>query len=710
MSDRLQAAHGYVRQLDFAVIPVHHIRGRTVLGAPICSCGAGENCKSAGKHPMAVAWTKKAARTGPDVQTFWDEYPGANVGIVCGSASSDGTGDLVVLDVDVDKGGLVGYTKLFTSPPGEFRLVPPTRRHETGGGGFHLFYRLPSGVHLTSRPLSGDHYPGIDIRAEDGMVVAPPSVSGKGAYTTEDGDTYRPSRIPQWLLDVLLVEERGVVAWNDDGRYATPQPADPWELPGKLRDKLAEVGIARPHRSDRFYNLVSDLREAGLTEGQAITLMAEWCALCDPPLYLGRLDKEVHRVWGKHQAKVERMSVGPVDGYTTPNLTSLAYAYDPAPDPAVIAQAREAIAEALEAEPGEFLDLSRLSTRVGDLGEAAALAATYEMVDWEGLLTKDLPAPEWLIPQLVERGRFVCLYAPEGVGKSLLMQQQMGAAVAGKIISGDDDGPSASVLYLDQENNIRDLHSRYLAGGFKHEELERLFYSFADEMPYLHTRDGARHLISLVLKYRVDVVVIDTFARFVEGEQNAPEAPNAFFRLVAKPLTDAGLAVVVLDHTAKDIRTKGPIGSRAKTATPHVVWKMEKRDDGTLRLTNEKDRAGNCPEFLRVVKNSNPLDFEIQPMTKQQIEQEDFLGRNSVGGKPATKGPGRPRKSVDEKAQPIIEKLDRHRIPLDAKFAEAAQALRALGETFNRSYLGLALRLRRGEEGDQEDSDEDEED
>ncbi len=52
-------------------------------------------------------------------------------------------------------------------------LMPPTATVTTGGGGWHLYYRHPGRL-IPSRPLPG--HPGIDIKADGGYVVAPPSV------------------------------------------------------------------------------------------------------------------------------------------------------------------------------------------------------------------------------------------------------------------------------------------------------------------------------------------------------------------------------------------------------------------------------------------------------------------------------------------------------------------------------------------------------
>ncbi|MFD2768264.1 bifunctional DNA primase/polymerase [Micromonospora eburnea] len=91
--------------------------------------------------------------------------PGGMLAIRTGSPSG-----LVVVDVDPDHGGINSLTGLV-----QRGLCPPTRWVRTGSGGLHLYYRHP-GPHTRIRCSAGLIAPGIDIRADGGYVIAPPSV------------------------------------------------------------------------------------------------------------------------------------------------------------------------------------------------------------------------------------------------------------------------------------------------------------------------------------------------------------------------------------------------------------------------------------------------------------------------------------------------------------------------------------------------------
>jgi hypothetical protein len=116
-----------------------------------------------------------AATTDPDrITAMQAAVPGGMLAIRTGSAAGR-----VVIDIDPRNGGAV-------IP----ELMPPTRCARTGSGGWHLYYRHPGG--RLAGKLRG--HPGVDIKADGGYVVAPPSVH------PATGQAYR------WVGDRVVIE------------------------------------------------------------------------------------------------------------------------------------------------------------------------------------------------------------------------------------------------------------------------------------------------------------------------------------------------------------------------------------------------------------------------------------------------------------------------------------------------------------------------
>jgi putative DNA primase/helicase len=97
------------------------------------------------------------------------EWPNANVGIATGSKS--GT---FVLDVDPRNGGDESLEAL-QQDIGE---LPETVTVRTESGGRHFYFQF--GDTDTFRNSASKLGPGLDIRAEGGFVVAPPSLHISG--------------------------------------------------------------------------------------------------------------------------------------------------------------------------------------------------------------------------------------------------------------------------------------------------------------------------------------------------------------------------------------------------------------------------------------------------------------------------------------------------------------------------------------------------
>lgn len=165
--DIASMATAYVRR-GWKVIQLHDVT------AGWCSCRDATACESAGKHPVARAWQNSFIDSVEGVAAAWAARPVANVGIVTGPVSG-----IWVLDVDPAHGGHERLAELVA----QFGPVPDTYTVGTGSGGTH-YYFTTRGLDFDLTNSRGALPAGIDVRGRGGFVVAPPSVSGIGAYRT----------------------------------------------------------------------------------------------------------------------------------------------------------------------------------------------------------------------------------------------------------------------------------------------------------------------------------------------------------------------------------------------------------------------------------------------------------------------------------------------------------------------------------------------
>jgi hypothetical protein len=128
------------------------------------------DCSSPGKHPLTRRGVKDAATNGEVIAGWWERWPDANLGLASGRPSG-----VVVIDVDPPRGEL-SLTRLVDAG----YELPETATVRTGSGGTHLYYAapgIPVGNTAGRLPGVGLELPGVDLRAEGGYVVAPPSTS-----------------------------------------------------------------------------------------------------------------------------------------------------------------------------------------------------------------------------------------------------------------------------------------------------------------------------------------------------------------------------------------------------------------------------------------------------------------------------------------------------------------------------------------------------
>jgi hypothetical protein len=161
---------------------------------PVANC---DSCRSAprGHDPQRCACLTchgfYAATTDLDrVRAMLNAVPRGLLAIRTGAVSG-----LVIVDIDPAHGGRLDRA-----------LMPPTAAVASGGAGWHLYYAHPGGT-VPSRPMPGR--PGIDIKADGGYVVAPPSLHPHtGRQYQWVADNRRPLEMPPELITAVTAPTR----------------------------------------------------------------------------------------------------------------------------------------------------------------------------------------------------------------------------------------------------------------------------------------------------------------------------------------------------------------------------------------------------------------------------------------------------------------------------------------------------------------------
>lgn len=224
----------------------------------------------------------------------------------------------------------------------------------------------------------------------------------------------------------------------------------------------------------------------------------------------------------------------------------------------------------------------------------------YARVNWREAFTMDTSEPEWLLEPFMETATINALFGKPGVGKSLItLEWALQLAREGR-----------SVLYIDQENSVRDTVTRLRAFRCTPGELDGLaLYSFAN-LPPLDTDEGGAHLVSLAEANEADLIILDTISRMVEGSENDASTYSQLYRFSMAPLKQHGRSVLRLDHSGKD-EGRGQRGSSAKASDLDCLFRISLETAGNLVVVREKSRSGNAEACITYSRQRDPLRHEI---------------------------------------------------------------------------------------------------
>ncbi len=144
------------------------------------------------KKPLTDHGFKDATSDPSVIRELWKKDPGGNVATACGQSG------IVVVDLDCKHGvdGIEAWAAL-----SEDHDEIMTAESRTPSGGRHLFFLAPDIAEI--RNSAGKIAPGVDVRADGGYIVLPPSQTDAGGYEwihpPEDGI----APLPAWLCELL---------------------------------------------------------------------------------------------------------------------------------------------------------------------------------------------------------------------------------------------------------------------------------------------------------------------------------------------------------------------------------------------------------------------------------------------------------------------------------------------------------------------------
>lgn len=246
MNQEIQAAFRRYYALGWSVIPVDTL-------------GLYDASDKRPKHPL-VSWKKyQDERANESAIHDWTRrWPKCGIGIVTGRISG-----IVVIDVDdEDKAGDL------------IESLPITATVKTSKG-HHYYFRYPSYLEPEEVvPTKARFLPGVDVRGDGGMVVAPPSLHESGAvYLWQSPPEDQIAELPERVYKKIL-ESKGILEFSDSFGQRK------WE--SALLNGVTE-GARNDSAASLIGKLLAELRDEALWP-LAWEAVRAWNQLNQPPL------------------------------------------------------------------------------------------------------------------------------------------------------------------------------------------------------------------------------------------------------------------------------------------------------------------------------------------------------------------------------------------------------------------------------------------
>jgi len=539
------------------------------------------------KKPLTANGFKDATTDKAKIEEWWAIHPNANVGIATGEMS----GGLVAIDMDIDKDkDKDGYHSFLKWCDENFLVLPDSWLSITGRGGYHAFYRS-----LFPVPSKIGWLEDVDIRANGGYVVAPPSIH-------PNGTRYEWEQDPE-EFDLVTTDDIDVEFVMNSVLADTKSNTEPLKVPEE---------IPEGHRDEMMFKLACKYQAMGMSDSEMeAALKVANQERCKPPL----TDKEIRQKLQQAQkyAKGENVSVG---DHT-----------------------------ATVAKRKSYGKMRKIEEEV-----------TEHDLDMPSLDAFEERDKEWLIPGYIPKGCVTLLCSDGGIGKTTLWCDTLAAFTTGRTTIFDKalEIPFTTrithdVMYFSKEDPTEEIlkgklreagadQKRIRCFGLDDERLSKIWY-------------GSLLLEKLVEKYKPDIVVFDTLQAFLPDgvdmakRKDMRDALNPLNALGAK----FGTSFLMVMHTNKSANS-----GRQRMADSSDIWDLGRsalmagrtKDEDVMYLSHEKSNYGRLQKTILF----SVTDAGIEYKGTSKKKDRDYVAEGGTTAAPSPR--------LDEAIDFILENVD----------------------------------------------------
>jgi hypothetical protein len=441
---------------------------------------------------------------------FTDERYCDECGIGIPTGADNG---IFVIETDTKKGGhKADGAPTLQALERERGKLPSTLMAESPSGSVHRYFKHP-GAQFTVK-TTDNVVPGVDVRGDGGMVVAPPSKRDDGVYRWLNDEEI--AEAPQWLLHLV----------TETVRDRSDNDADAEMTGGEIAAAYAVI----PNNDDVGWNEWNDKGMAGWRANRDDGFFGfdAWSRK-----YSGYNARDTLEKWLKYYTS-------PPTKITAASLIHWADEADP--------NWRDAYYEKIYDDWGN--DVAKERRQQQSNGQRQQVKGVVVAKELNAMQFEDI---RYVVPGIIVEGLTLLAGKPK-IGKSWLLLSTAIAVSCGGVAFGQIECDQGDVLYCALEDNLRRLQSRMhkLLDEIGLPWPERLF--FRTEMPRLG-EGGLQQIGDWIASVKHPrLIIIDTLAMVRAVKKRDQSSYDADYESV-KALRDlAGrhnVAIVIVHHLRK---------------------------------------------------------------------------------------------------------------------------------------------------------------
>jgi archaellum biogenesis ATPase FlaH len=163
------------------------------------------------------------------------------------------------------------------------------------------------------------------------------------------------------------------------------------------------------------------------------------------------------------------------------------------------------------------------------------------------IISGEEPTFDYFIENVIPMGTVTLIGGRPGAFKSMLCLCSAISIALGKPFLNSNTKQNKNILYYDLENSDKALHSRikYILRGTDANTTSIDGLNFCFDF----NKNDMRKELALAMEY--DIIYLDSFRRFLKGDENDSAVIDEFFKNFLKPLVDAKKTIIMVHHFRK---------------------------------------------------------------------------------------------------------------------------------------------------------------